>query len=97
MPRDRDPLLEVADELEAHAAALRQEAGSVTRLPEREPTAMVELTEDELRAVVEVFGDNTYDDPRIVREHQTAFHKLQQALAIESAPGGNFYDGGAVA
>lgn len=95
----RDELIEVERAISRSTERVRESIdeyltrnGTVTRI-HPEPTATVELTEDELQATIERFPpDLDYDS-----EGQSARGKYIQALAVESGVGGNFHGGGEAA
>jgi hypothetical protein len=88
------PILDAADELKEAARGLRESVNT-----RREPTATVELTEDELSYLVGLTDPTPgkvvplNDSPAAVAH--AVWMKLDQALLVESGPGGNFYGGDA--
>lgn len=87
---DRDEIGESVEELR----------DTVTEL-HREPRAQLELTEDELvyleAIVASRVGEVVELSATPAEVAESVKSKLSQALAIESGPGGAFYDGGAAA
>lgn len=82
----------------AEIADVARQAASVTPI-RREPTATIELLEDELRALLE--GDDLHGGVPVPECDCSPFCratvKLTQALDIESGPGGSFWTGGEAA
>lgn len=80
-------LREATAELHRHADALEESVAELTgSLPE--PTAAIDLTQDQLEAVLSIMRCDDWTEEREAAEQ--AYAKFTQALAIESQPGGNF-------